>query len=597
MHSKIRLIAILTPMLLLPVLMTGAGLVEADSDFIRQQADSPVHWQTWGPEMIQQAADEQKPIYLFVGSFLNEMARLTIKDSFSDPKMIKSLNDNFVCVLVDREERPDLDAAAQHYLRSVKQTHGHPTHIWLTPEMLPFEGSGYLPPSEDWGQPGLANVVDLVVATWTANRDMAQARAKEAHMLMVLPSPEAFPDFTESDLTLKLSNASAVWREERGDPVDAFGPAPRKPEPELYRTLLRGSPADRAFALGSLEALAGSGLRDLLDGGFFRYATDAAGRVPYLQKTLTDQARLALAYLDASSAPDDVYARTARGIIDYSLSTLSNPGGDFAAAEDATAGDGADFYTWSADEITALLGPDAPAFMSAYGLEPDGNVSSDDDMPGRFAGRNILSAASRPQGASTILIPASTWEALITARDDRTPPARDNRATAGAHGLILAAMSRAGIELNTPEFLSAAAHTFQAIRERLVHAPNASVRRTIDSSTPGAPTDYLGLALGCRAYAEATGNQEAADLAGQLLARSQTAFFEPSTSRYLAAPVPLPVGLFARAPAQADPLTPEAMALLAGAPDGLAAMIRRRLVATWNDRTLVPGEILLALTP
>lgn len=596
MKKNLCLTTLLLPLTLAIVPIAGAGLAESDSDFVRQHADSPIQWQTWGPEAIQRAVDEDKPVYVFVGSFLNEMVRLTIRDSFSDPKMIEILNSDFVCVLVDREERPDVDAAAQHYLNSVKQTHGHPTHIWLTPEMQPFEGSGYLPPSEDWGQPGFTNVVDLVVSTWKNSPEMCQARGREAQMLMALPDATTFPAYSEVDLDQKRTRAVAAWLTERGEPADRFGPPPRKPEPELYRTLLSGSESDREFALNSLKVLAGSGLRDPLDGGFFRYATDANGHVPYLQKTLTDQARLALAYLDATTSRDDVFAKTAEGLMDYCLSTLVHPAGDFAAAQDATAGDGAAYYTWSEDEVKTLLGPDADTFIEAYGITAEGNVSSDDDMPGRFTGRNILSRSTATDDKTDIGLPAAAWEALITTREGRTPPTMDQNATAGAHGLVLAALSRAGAELDLPKYLSAAERTYNVIRERFVHEPNTSVRRLADSSTPGAPTDYLGLALGCRAYAEATGIQEAADLADQLLARSRTLFFDSSYSRYLAAPAPLPAGLFIRPPAQPNPLTPEALALMAGPSEELSLMIRQRLVAIWNPNTLAPADILLALT-
>jgi hypothetical protein len=469
-------------------------------------------------------------------------------------------------------------------------------HLWLTPELQPYEGAGYLPPSEEWGRSGFPMVARQAAEAWAADPRSCRGHAAEAVALMTWHGAEALSDVAPAALAEKLAQAAATWRDTFDAAHGGFGAGPKAAEPELLRFLLRGSNADREAALASLRALVTGALRDPLDGGFFSRATDAAWRIPYMQKTLGDQARLALACLDAAQADSDpAWARAARGALDYAVSRLGLPDGGFAAAEDATPAEYAGYFVWTEAEIDKVLGADAAAFKSAFGVTSAGNVSADEDLQGLYRGKNILYRATAPGDAGAEAKIASAASRLRAARDQRPAPPRDDRATAGAHGLLLAALARAGAQLNDPGYVAAAARTFAVVQTQFLVSKDGDVRRLRGSATPAAPADYAALALGCREFSKAAKNAEANALADRLLARAGHTFFDPAEGRYFASPAVLPVGVFVRALAPADPLAPEPLALMAGAPPEQAAAMRKALSAQLSEPGTAAGDGLLAL--
>jgi len=596
MKSLIAPLALFSATVLTTALPAAPDLSNSASAFVRAQAKSPVKWETWSPEALARAKTENKPVYVFLGSSLSELSRATCEQSFANADLAAYLNQQFICVLVDGEERPDVAAAARHYLQTVKQAVGWPAHLWLTPELQPFEGAGYLPPSEEWGRPSLTMVAHQAGNAWAADPRACRGHAAEAVATMSQHPPEPSPDLPAAVLSAKLSEAATAWRATFDAEHGGFGTAPKSPEPELLRFLLHGSPADRDAALATVKALLNGAVDDPLDGGFFSRTTDAAWRIPYLQKTLSDQARLALAFLDAAQVSGDpAFARAARGILDYALSRLGRPDGGFASAEDATRGPAAAYYVWTAAEIDAALGPAAAAFKSAYGVQADGNVSADEDLSGAYHGKNLLFRATAPGDAQAETALAADAAKLRKIRDQRSAPVLDDRATAGAHGLILAALARAGIQLNEPAYLAAATRAFAAVQAQFVVSADGDLRRLRDSAAPAAPADYAALALGCRELGQAAKNANAAALADRLLARAGTVFFDAGRGRFLAAPAALPVGIFVRAPASGDPLAAESLTLLAGAPPEQATIIKRALASQLTEGATPAGDVLLAL--
>jgi uncharacterized protein YyaL (SSP411 family) len=584
--------------LLAPVAARAAapGLATSASAFIRAQAHSPVNWTLWNADLPARAKGGQKPVYVFIGSFLSELSRATCEQSFTNADAAAYLNGHFVCVLVDSEEQPDVAAAARLYLQTVKQTVGWPAHLWLTPELQPYEGAGYLPPSEEWGRSSFSMVAHQAGNAWAADPGSCRGHAREAVTMMAMRGPETLPNFPPASLKDKLAEAAVAWRATFDSGHGGFGIAPKSPEPELLRFLLHQSPADRETALTALRALLNGAICDPLDGGFFRRATDDAWRVPYLQKTLSDQARLALAFLDAAQVTGDAtLARGARGALDYALSRLAAPDGSFAAAEDATSNERSGYYVWSEAGIDAALGPGAPALKSAYGVQPGGNVSTDEDPAGVYRGKNFLFRSAPPGDAAAEAKLTAARGRLRAARDQRPLPARDDRASAGAHGLMLAALARAATQLNEPSYLAAATLTFEVVQKQLVASAEGDVRRLCGGAAPGAPADYAALALGCREFSKAARNADADALANRLLARAGSTFFDAGQGRYLASPATLPAGLFVRAPTVGDPLTAEALALMAGAPPEQTAAMTKGLSALLNEDGAVAGDVLLAL--
>jgi hypothetical protein len=295
-------------------------------------AATGVRWEHWDERIADRAKAAGRPVYVFIGSELSELARATVRETFGRAETAAWLNENFTCVAVDADAQPEVASLARHYLASVKQLAGLPMHLWLTPGLEPYEGFNYLPPSEEWGKPGYLKSARGALDAWQPDAARARALAAEARERMALPPPGA-----EIDLAARLTQAAADWVKDR-DPVHGgFGTAPKQPEPELIRFLLWQGPEARQTALVAARALAGGALLDPADGGFHRRVLDDAWREPYFQKTLVDQARIALALLEvADVAGESALRAPAYGALDFALRFLRLPDGGFAAALDGT---------------------------------------------------------------------------------------------------------------------------------------------------------------------------------------------------------------------------------------------------------------------
>jgi uncharacterized protein len=574
----------------------AAGPAEAlrrePSAFLRTLADSPVAWMTWGEGAFARARREQKPIFLFMGYFTSELSRAMAQQTFANPKTSQWLNEQFVCVIVDRDERPDLAALDQAYIQDVKQMNGWPLNLWLTPDLVPFDGAAYLSPSEEWGQPGFLKQAKQALDAWQGDPAACRKRASEAVAQLKPPDRYAQNAWSADRSEKRLAAGADAWRDNFDAGHGGFSEPPKMPEPELARFLLGRTPPDRDAALKTLRALAESAVRDPLDGGFFRYATDAAWTIPYPQKILTDQARIALAFLDAAEGADaPSFAPCARGALDFALARLARGDGTFAAGQDATGPDFTGYYAWTEAEIDHVLGPDAAAFKRAHGVEAGGNVSSADDPSGVYASKNLLRSTAVTDRAMRALAAR-----LLAARDRRPAPPRDERATVGAQGLMLAALARAGEQLHEPRYASAARKTLGALRKAFLKASDGGLSRMADSAEPASAADYAALALGCRAYARLSGDKAAGVLADRLLRRLDAAYYDVITRRFFGAPSGPRPGLFVRPFATGEPLAPEALALWAGpAPDRARNLAGGLLDSLDEASAEAPGDQLLAL--
>jgi uncharacterized protein YyaL (SSP411 family) len=561
------------------------------SAFLKEFVDSPVDWMPWGDAAIARAKAEQRPVFLFIGSFTSELSGAMRRQTFANVKNADWLNKNFVCVIVDRDERPDVAALYQGYVLTLKQLNGWPLNVWLTPEFQPFEGATYLSPSEDWGAPGFLKLANQAQTAWTTNPAACRKRASEALTQLAPPAhPPAPPVWSLDKARARLAASSAAWRAVADPENGGFGDVPRSPEPELLRFMLLQAPVDRDAALATLRALAASAVRDPLDGGFFRHGSDAAWHIPYQQKMLADQARIALAYLDAARGTDAKQFRLcARGALDFVLSRLSLPDGTFASAQDATGDEYTGYYTWSAAEIETVLGTGSLAFDAAHGVQPDGNVPAADDPSAQFAHRNFLRSAPDPGIAD-----AAAAARLLAARNRRPGPRIDPRATAGANGLLLSAMARAGVQLNDIRYIAAARRILVTIRDGFQVAPNGTLRRMRGSSLPASAVDYAAVALGCRDYAVAVNDQAAMAYSGRVLAQLDARYLDPATSAFFGAPNPTGPGFFMRPFGPDDP--PSAESLAVAAHDAHAQAIAAALSDSLEESSAqTPGDQLLAI--
>lgn len=582
---------------------------ETVSAFAREQSSSPVKWLAWGDEAFKRARQESKPLYVTIGAFTSELSRAMARQSFANPETAAFLNENFVCVLVDRDEQPALAALYRTYLRTTKQLEGWPLNVWLTPELVPIEGATYLPPSEEWGKPGFMVVAKQVASAWKTDAEAQRQKAKDAvadvQAAEELPAPSPIDS---AALDRLLADGAEAWRARYDAAHGGFGEAPKLPEPELLRFLLR-QPAQREMALRTLGAIVDGGMRDHVDGGFFKQTTDAAWRLPYLQKTLADQARLVLALLDAAKlSKDPRFAEAAVRALRFVLMFFGEAKTGFSAAHDATGEKLAASYLWSIDELSAVLGDrEARTFARVFGATAEGNIPADAYPGVDVAKKNLLYRAEPRKGQTAETALAQSARKLMIARHHRLPPRVDPNATAGAHGLFLAALARASVELREAHFRTVADHTVTFIRSRL-RTPDGGLLRIAGRDVPAAPEDYAFVIDGLLALHEATGDADALAYAKSLRAEADRQFFDAKSGRYFALRAGIVPGMWARvhAPTPGTGELPSAEAAMAIAltthkasaekPPAEMATLIAALAAEVRDAAEAPrGELLFAL--
>ncbi len=598
--------------LLAATLSTHAAspIATESSAFLRSYADGPVNWMPWGEPAFTRAKQEQKPVLLVIGSFTSELSRAMHRQTFSNAETAAFLNDTFVCILVDAKEQREVTALYQQYLQTVKQLSGLPMNLWLTPELKPFDGANYLPPTEEWGKEGFSTVAKRAAAAWKADAAAQRAKATEAVTTVVAAQPTTAAEAVDAAaITRLLTDAKEAWRARFDAANGGFGDPPKYPEPELLRYLLR-DPASQEMALTTLRAVINGAVRDPLDGGFFRYAVDAEWRHPYFQKTLADQARLALALLDAAKLTDHAqFAEAARGALHYALTQLRTKEGDFCGAEDSTPDAVTASYFWTVAEIRDVLGEAfAKEFSSAYSVTAEGNIPADAFPGATTTGKNILYRATPAPNAATEKSLQASSTKLLAKRQSRASALRDDNATSGTHGLLLEALSRASLQLQDPQLTASAKDEYAFIREKLL-LPDGGVRRLAGRSVAAATEDYGFLIAGLLEYDTVAKDSGAAALAEKLLNAANTHFWSEKTGRYFAVGPTPDQGTWARVvystPGPADLPSTEATLLraleshpAAKSSADLVAALRRTIAADVKDAGEVArGDLLLSLQP
>ena len=354
-------------------------LAKEKSPYLLQHAHNPVDWFPWGPEAFEKAKKENKPILLSIGYSTCHWCHVMERESFENEKIAKLMNDWFVCIKVDREERPDVDRAYMFFVEATTAGGGWPMTVFLTPDLKPFFGGTYFPPEDRDGMKGLPTVLEKIHEAWEKDHDkladMAEGFTKALRAEAAGEVKPAGP-MTLPLLAKAVAQYKVQFDEERG----GFGTAPKFPRPAVFHFLLRyhfrtGDADASRMTLLTLDAMARGGMHDQLGGGFHRYSTDGRWFLPHFEKMLYDQAQLASSYLEAYQLThDEAYARVARDILDYVMRNMSGGEGQSYSAEDAdSATDAAKssqriegaFYVWSKSEIDGLLGNDAAIFEFA----------------------------------------------------------------------------------------------------------------------------------------------------------------------------------------------------------------------------------------
>ena len=539
-------------------------LAAETSPYLLQHAGNPVDWHPWGEEAFERARAEDKPLLLSVGYSSCHWCHVMAHESFEDEEIAALMNEGFVNVKVDREERPDVDSVYMTATQALTGAGGWPMTVFLTPDGQPFYAGTYFPPDDGHGRPGFRRVLAALREAWAGDRDRVLASARDITARLRdatgrtdggSPPGAAAGAAAAGELAAR---AAAGLREAFDDEWGGFGHAPKFPNPGVLEFLLMhrartgaaASPAPDAgrMALATLRAMAAGGIYDHLGGGFARYSVDRTWLVPHFEKMLYDNAQLARVCLHAHQLDGDpLFARVARETLDYLAREMLGPEGGFHSAQDADSeGVEGKYFVWTPAEVEAVLGAeDARLCCAVYGIDADGNF--EDPHRPEFGRRSVLSrrrdlaAAAREAGLGADALEARlpAWRAaLLAAREERTRPGLDDKALASWNGLALAAFAEAGRVLGEERYAAIARRNAEFVRRtlwrggRLLHTWRAGVAKV-----DGLLDDYACYGLGLVELYRATGEEEwlrwAAKLFGALTARFRDdgdgAFFESAS--------------------------------------------------------------------
>ncbi len=474
-------------------------LEQETSPYLLQHADNPVDWHPWGEEAFARARAEDKPIFLSVGYSTCHWCHVMAHESFENPEIAALLNEHFVAIKVDREERPDVDRVYMTFVQATTGQGGWPMSVWLTPELQPFYGGTYFPPDDRWGRPGFASMLHALARIWREDRQRVLEQG--SHAVQVL---RQFGGGTAGDLagagsadTLRPEAIDAAYHSFRDtfDPEwGGFGGAPKFPRPAVLAFLGRVHAASReagdgaraaeaaSMLLATLRHMAAGGMHDQLGGGFHRYAVDRTWHVPHFEKMLYDQAQIVFALLEGYQiSRDESLAHAARRTLEYVMRDLTSPRGGFFSAEDADSrraqdvdehGEGA-FYVWTPAELREALGAERAAVFSIHhSASEGGNIPEGADPHEELQGRNILlgrrsveetarEAGLPPARVAQVLDEARTI--LLERRNQRPRPHRDQKVLAAWNGLMISAFARAAQVLDEPAYAATASRAAEYI--------------------------------------------------------------------------------------------------------------------------------------
>ena len=436
-------------------------LAQETSPYLLQHAHNPVDWFPWGDEAFERARTEDKPIFLSVGYSACHWCHVMERESFENEEIAAFLNANYVCIKVDREERPDVDQIYMTAVQLITRRGGWPMSVFLTPDGQPFYGGTYWPPRSRMGMPGFYELLSKLHMYWTNRREEVLTSSGQLVQAIQEMSAPRSSDSPLDEATLKQALEALLSASDRKH--GGFGGAPKFPHPMDLRLLLRlgqrfSSQDATQHALFSLDKLAQGGIYDHLGGGFHRYATDAHWLVPHFEKMLYDNALLIPAYLEAwQLSGEDRYATIVRESLDYVLREMTQPGGGFYSTQDADSeGEEGKFFVWSAKEVAAALTEEElHVFSHCYNVTPDGN----------WEGHTILNLPqSIAECARQLSLEESTLQdtltrcraRLLAIRAQRIAPGRDDKILVAWNGMMIAAAAQAGAALQEPRYLQAA---------------------------------------------------------------------------------------------------------------------------------------------
>ena len=502
-------------------------LINETSPYLLQHAHNPVDWHPWGPEALERSRAEDKPILLSIGYSACHWCHVMERESFENEDIAALMNERFVNIKVDREERPDLDAVYMQAVQMLTGSGGWPMTVFLTPDCKPFYGGTYFPPADRGGMPGFPRLLLAVSDAYHNNRGEVDRVTGQLTGQMGLTGllPRGVDPLTTETLHQAYSHLATNFDYQNG----GVGPAPKFPQPMTMEFLLRYhhqgfNPRALEMVNLTLEKMAHGGIYDQAGGGFHRYSTDPYWLVPHFEKMLYDNAQLARLYLHAWQVTGSpLYRRVAEETLDYILREMTGPDGGFFSAQDADSeGEEGKFFVWTPEEIRSILGgTDGAVFCAFFGVTPQGN----------FEGKNILNVVKEESAfardnhmepdALTDIIQRGKTE-LLQAREERVHPLLDDKVLASWNGLTLRAFAEAAASLGRPDYLDAAVKNAGFLLDAL--RPQGRLLRTYrngEAKLLGYLEDYSFVADGLLSLYEATFDRrwlnEAAALADSMI--------------------------------------------------------------------------------
>ncbi len=448
-------------------------LAGESSPYLLQHAHNPVEWYPWGDEAFRLAREKDRPVFLSIGYSTCHWCHVMAHESFEDRDVATLMNRAFVCIKVDREERPDIDALYMSVAQVMTGSGGWPLTIIMTPDKEPFFAATYIPKDSRFGIKGLLDIIPAIEDFWRSRqgdvRDIVEKINQSLRQMSGtdtgIPVSETLLHAAYRDLTVRFDSVNG-----------GFSNAPKFPVPHTILFLLRywrrtGNKNALAMAEKTLLAMSAGGIYDHLGYGFHRYSTDSHWLVPHFEKMLYDQALLVTAYTEAYLATGNISFRaTAEECIAYLLRDMRDPGGGFYSAEDADSeGIEGKFYHWKRKEIEDLLGDDAPFFIRAYHVSSEGNFTGQET--GRPTGENILHLSSPPEQGAAPGEPEEKYpgqlsrsrDLLFASRMTRVPPLKDDKILTDWNGLVISALSLAARVFREEQYLKSAVEAAEFI--------------------------------------------------------------------------------------------------------------------------------------
>ena len=563
--------------------VSGNLLGEQTSPYLLQHADNPVHWRGWGADALAEAKAGNRPILLSIGYAACHWCHVMAHESFENAETAALMNALFVCIKVDREERPDIDHLYMSALHALGEQGGWPLTMFLTPDGDPFWGGTYFPPEPRWGRPSFRQVLQGVAEAYRDQQTSIVANVGALRRSLAAASASHPGDMPQPQL---LDRAAAALLRQT-DPVQGgMQGAPKFPNPPIFRFLWQDG--YRSFSQSGAQAvhllllrMSQGGIYDHLGGGYARYSTDGVWLVPHFEKMLYDNAQiLELLALAHAASPEPLYAERATETVgwmirDMTAETVSGRAA-FAASEDADSeGVEGKFYVWSEAEIDAALGSASAVFKAAYHVTPGGNWEES----------TILHRVTPRGDAAAEASLARSREALFHRRGGRIRPGRDDKVLADWNGLAIAALCRAAAVFGRPEWLGRAAAAFDFILDAM-GLPDGRVQhawRLGRVAAVGLLDDQANMARAALALYEATGDASRLAQAQTLVAAAETWFADGQGGYFTTAAdaTDVPLGADCRPRALADNVTPSGIGIMA---EVLARLYHLTGAPSWRAR-------------